>query len=340
MLREILIIGAGNIFQTSHLPCFSNLGITIAGVVEPSTAVVNDLKKILPANTSYYTTIAEVDLSKIKYALVASPAGFHYNLIKELAKFNIHILCEKPIAITAAQANELYEIYTTNKGSLQIGFQRRFYPTNIFIKKLIADKTYGNLSHINIWGGWNAKGKLPQSILNKAVSGGGIMLDYGVHFTDTLLYWSNGIELVDYFDDNHGGIEVNAVSVFKLKLNQFVQPAAKAYYSWTNQMSNTIQLWFDDAMIISGVNNPTVLEVVRINNQIIDTRKVLTRETIDVSGTGYKGAVTAQWDEFFQKAEGTLTTPPISNLKDAVTAVNITEECYSLRKELTFNWGY
>lgn len=340
-MRELLVIGGGNIFQTGHLPNFVELGITVKAVVEPSAKVVNDLKGILPGNVAYYASLADVDLTTIKYALIASPAGAHYPTIKELSKYPIHILCEKPVAISAEQANELYAIYKDSDKVLQIGFQRRYFPTNSYVKQVIADKTYGNLSHINIWGGWNARGSLPQTILNKQLSGGGILLDYGVHFTDMLLYWADGVDLIEYFDDSHGGIEVNAVSVYNLKLNgQFTKPNAKTYYSWTNQMSNTVQLMFDDALLVLGVNNPTTIELVRINNQITDTRRVLNRETITVGPDDFKGAMVAQWEEFFAKANKTLKTPAVSSLADAVAATNLTEQCYNNRKELTFNWGY
>lgn len=334
MAVNLLVLGAGNIFQAIHLPAIAQLGITITAVVEPSEKVREQVKPQLPS-AQFYNSLAEVDLTNITHALVATPAGLHYGLIKQLHEKNIHILCEKPVAVSATQANEIAGLYTgLNSPVLQIGFQRRYNPANQYIASLIKNKTYGNLNYISVWGGWIAKNTLPQTILNKNISGGGILLDYGVHFIDLLLYWCNNVELLNYYDDSEGGVEVNAVAAFKLGAGQLVEPVAKLYLSWTSPMSNTIQLVFDDAMVVSGINIPNSLEIVLINNQFTDIRRVMERETITLD---YSNATVLQWKEFIASTQGNAVA--IANLQQAVTTVNVVEKCYSNRKKLKMDWG-
>lgn len=338
MNRKLLIVGAGNIFQNNHYPVLRQLSVEIAAIVEPSAFVVEQLKKLLPGEVKFYTTLAEVDYANITHALVATPAGLHYQAVKELASKNIHVLCEKPITINAAQGYELQGLYKDKV--LQIGFQRRFAAHFKKIKQLIDDKAYGNLTQVTIWAGWVAKGSLPQSILNKELSGGGISLDYGIHFIDTLLYWSKGIELVEYFDDSVGGIEVNSLTLAKLKMGGILDANVKIYQSWTNVMSNAIQLYFDDAIVVCGANTPSSLQVTKLSNQNIDIRSAFKPGVIDLAEEASYDALQLQWEEFFARTENKLSEGMIiSSLDDAVKAVEFVENCYNNKKQLELNWG-
>lgn len=339
MNRQVLIVGAGLMFRVGHLPALTKMGVSIAGVVEPSDAVAQQIKPQLPTGVPFYTSLNDVDLTQITHALVATPAGFHYPVIKQLAQYNIHVLCEKPIAINGEQARELKSIFSQKNNVLQIGFQRRFFANSIKIKELIDNKTYGNLSHINIWAGWLAKNTLPASILNKAVSGGGISSDYGVHFIDTLLYWGQKLELAEYYDDSQGGIEVNSATFARLYTGSVGYAGVKIYQSWTNTIGNTMQLYFDDALVISGINVPSSLEVFDINNQVTDIRKIVTKEVINLEAEAARNPLVAQWEEFFAKSDNKPGTY-LSSLDDAVRATEFIEECYQNKKQLDLNWGY
>lgn len=339
MDRKILVVGAGLMFRVGHLPALTKMGISIAGIVEPSDAVAEQIKSLVGPNVFFYKSVDEVDLAQITHALVATPAGFHYPVIKQLAMYNIHVLCEKPIAINGEQARELRDIFSKKNNILQIGFQRRFFANSIKIKELIDNKTYGNLSHINIWAGWLAKNTLPASILNKEVSGGGISSDYGVHFIDTLLYWSKKLELVEYYDDSFGGIEVNSATFARMDMGGVGYAGVKIYQSWTNTIGNTMQLYFDDALVIAGINVPSSLELFNINNQVTDIRKVVTKEVINLEAEASRNPLIAQWEEFLARGDNKEGVY-LSNLDDAVKATEFIEECYKNKKQLELNWGY
>jgi hypothetical protein len=55
MSRQLLIVGAGLMFRVGHLPALTKMGIPIAGVVEPSDAVAQQIKPQLPAGVPFYT---------------------------------------------------------------------------------------------------------------------------------------------------------------------------------------------------------------------------------------------------------------------------------------------
>jgi predicted dehydrogenase len=67
---------------------------------------------------------------------------FHYAHAKYLSQFNLHVFCEKPIAMTPGEAQELVDLYKENNKILQVGFHLRFQPVSRFIKNAIAERTF------------------------------------------------------------------------------------------------------------------------------------------------------------------------------------------------------
>ena len=94
-----------------------------------------------------------------------------------------HVLCEKPMALNEEQARRMAGCAKKNNRHLQIGFVRRFEPTVYIVKDLIDRGFFGEVyyvksSFLRRWGcpgGWFG---------DKAFSGGGPLIDLGVHNID------------------------------------------------------------------------------------------------------------------------------------------------------------
>ena len=266
-------------------------------------------------------------------ALVASPTSFHYEQVKLLSQYNIHVFCEKPLAVDAGQAAELVDIFKANGRILQVGFYRRFHNTANFIKNAILHNTYGSLRNIVCHCGWVAK-DLPNSILNKNLSGGGISLDYGVHIIDRLLSWSKDMRILSYQDDNLGGIETSAVIEIEMTTLYGGKASVTVRLSWSNVMSNAFHLTFDKAYLICGLNTSSSLEIINLRNQHTDIRYTAQKETLDM---GVADPVEAQWTEFFATING--GSPQYSSLSDSIQAIKLINDCYKIRKALNTSWG-
>ncbi|MEG0767821.1 MAG: Gfo/Idh/MocA family oxidoreductase, partial [Clostridia bacterium] len=98
-----------------------------------------------------------------------------------------HVLCEKPMAMNAAQAREMEEAAKRNGKLLMIGFVRRFGNDCAILKDLIEKDRFGELYYAKATylrrkgspGGWFG---------DKARSGGGPLIDLGVHVIDLTRY--------------------------------------------------------------------------------------------------------------------------------------------------------
>jgi predicted dehydrogenase len=336
MNENLVLFGAGNIAINQHIPTLIKLGVKIKALVDPSALSIENARKTIPYNDyNVYKNIEEVDYSDINLALIASPSAYHHEHVMKLAGKGINIFCEKPLAISFNQANEIFEYVKKNNIVFQVGFHRRFQAFSRLIKELIITKKYGNLQSISMKGGWIAKRDLPQSILDKTQSGGGITMDYGVHFIDRVLSWSSKVELEEYSDDSREGIEVNSVIQLKAEINNHQIPV-RIYLSWTNVLGNFTTVTFDNAILINNFNAPYIYEIVRINNQNMIPGRYFSKETIKMDTEGFTPP-DLQWKEFIDRVKGGPEI--ISSLKDAVRATEIVEKCYKNKKLLNLNWG-
>ncbi|MFW6311828.1 MAG: Gfo/Idh/MocA family protein, partial [Nanoarchaeota archaeon] len=98
-----------------------------------------------------------------------------------------NVLCEKPLALNAIEAQEMVDTAQQTGKLLMVGFVRRFGENAKYIKKLIEQGNLGNVYYaktgvIRRWGnpgGWFS---------DKKRSGGGPVIDLGVHMIDLVRY--------------------------------------------------------------------------------------------------------------------------------------------------------
>lgn len=113
-------------------------------------------------------------------------------------KGGANVICEKPMAMNAKEAQEMIDVSNETGKLLQIGFVRRFgddAKTVVNLKKagLLGDIYYAKASYLRrdgCPGGWFA---------DKAYSGGGPLIDLGVHVIDLARYLSGGPKPVRVF---------------------------------------------------------------------------------------------------------------------------------------------
>ena len=78
--------------------------------------------------TTAYTDYTKL-LDKVDLISIVVPTQLHYEVAKEFLQKGVHILLEKPITTTVAQADELIEIAKEKNAILQVGHLERFNPS-------------------------------------------------------------------------------------------------------------------------------------------------------------------------------------------------------------------
>jgi predicted dehydrogenase len=126
---------------------------------------------------------------KLDIVSVVTPNKFHRELTIAALEAGCHVLCEKPMAMNAAEAEDMLAAARKHDRRLMINFSFRFRPQSYAMKKLVEAGELGNIYFgRTVWlrrrgmpgfGGWFG---------TKSLAGGGPLIDLGVHRLDLALW--------------------------------------------------------------------------------------------------------------------------------------------------------
>ena len=140
--------------------------------------------------------------SEIDAVYVATPASLHTEQVRACAKAGKHVLCEKPLGMTVAEAEEMIEICKRAGVKLGCAFMMRFVAQHCEALKLIQEGKLGKPTYaraqLSCWyppieGAWRQ---------DPATGGGGALIDMGGHCIDLLEMFFGKIVKVSCFINN------------------------------------------------------------------------------------------------------------------------------------------
>ncbi|MCS6828284.1 MAG: Gfo/Idh/MocA family oxidoreductase [Caldilinea sp.] len=111
---------------------------------------------------------------------VATPHSFHHDHTLLALRHGKHVLCEKPFAINAAQAQEMVDAARSAQLFLMEAMWTRFLPIMVETRRLIAEGAIGKVQMIQADFGFRASFNLASRLFDPAL-GGGALLDVGVY---------------------------------------------------------------------------------------------------------------------------------------------------------------
>jgi predicted dehydrogenase len=139
--------------------------------------------------------------SDINCVYVGSANSHHHEQVIKAAEAGKNILCEKPLAITSQQAEEMVNVCKENNVKFAINFVLRFHPLVKKAKELIAGGLIGKLVSINL--NYNIDFPPDKNFrFNKNLSGGGALRDIGSHMIDLLRFFGGEIISIEGKVDN------------------------------------------------------------------------------------------------------------------------------------------
>ncbi|MDD6174170.1 MAG: Gfo/Idh/MocA family oxidoreductase [Firmicutes bacterium] len=191
---KIGIIGCGGIANGKHMP-------SLAAIPEVEMTAFCDLveERARCAAEKYGTPDAAVytdyhDLlsdPSIDVVHVLTPNREHAPITIDALHAGKHVMCEKPMAKTAADARAMVEAAKQTGKKLTIGYQNRQKPESIFLKKVV---NRGDLGEIYFAKALAVRRRGTPNwgvFLNEEEQGGGPLIDIGTHSLDLTLYLMN-----------------------------------------------------------------------------------------------------------------------------------------------------
>jgi predicted dehydrogenase len=211
----VVLVGCGAVSQLFYAPALRALEaageLRVVAVVDPVGIARARLHQVFPrAASGSAPALAEAPRGSL--AIVASPPRYHaQHTIDALAR-GWHVLCEKPMAATGAEAGRMIAAAEASGLVLAIGHYKRFFPSSRQLKFLCGPAgPLGALQSFSIAEGgpfsWPAASP---AFFQRTETPGGVLLDIGVHVLDLLLWWLGEPSDFAYADDAMGGLEANA----------------------------------------------------------------------------------------------------------------------------------
>lgn len=184
---NVCVIGLGSI-SDFHLKSYAkNEDVQLYGVYDFSLARAQE-KAAQYGVDKVFTTIEELLADEqVDAVSICTWNNTHANYAIAALEHDKHVLVEKPLSMTYAEAVEIQRVAERCKKVFQVGFVRRFGTNTAILKKFVDNHTLGSiyyakascLRRLGNPGGWFA---------DKEKSGGGPLIDLGVHIIDICWY--------------------------------------------------------------------------------------------------------------------------------------------------------
>ena len=160
-------------------------GMALSAVCDTNPERLEAALRLSPAAKTFTDANEMLASGEIDLVVISTPPNSHYKWAKHALSLGLHVMLEKPMALTTQECDELMELALT-KGVLLVVYQnRRYDPDFLTMKHLIDSDQIGDVFHYESFVGGYAK---PCSYWHSdaAVSGGAIF-DWGSHFIDQIM---------------------------------------------------------------------------------------------------------------------------------------------------------
>lgn len=192
------IVGCGRICENAHLPALSqldNVRIKYACdlIEEKAQKMKEHFPKIENVITDYNVALNDPEVDAV---WVLTPNYAHYTVTMDALKSGKNVLCEKPITINYPLSVEMAEEAKKQGKILNIGVCNRYNKSVEMLRQLVEEGKFGKIYHV--YCSFRECRSIPGlggPFTTKSQSGGGALIDWGIHFLDLILYILGGAKI-------------------------------------------------------------------------------------------------------------------------------------------------
>ena len=340
---RVAVAGCGAVSSLYYAPALQELQRTgeveLAAVFDPDRGSAERIAAQFPG-AAVASSFDALQDAAFDLAVVASPPTLHASQSIRLLQAGRAVLCEKPMATTFADAQAMVAAAAESQALLAVGMVRRFFPAAEFIRDAIALELLGELRAFDLVEGSANFGWPVASpgYFRRQQSGGGVLMDIGVHVLDLLTWWLGEPDTLGYADDAMGGIEANCLvsctyasglhGAVRLSrdaplANGFTLHGSKGWLRWSANLADAVEL---------GLQGSTHLLAASLQRAM----PARTASRAVVPAYNFEQSFVAQLRNVARAVRGeeTLRVPA----SDAVAAIRQLEYCYGHRSLLDMDW--
>jgi predicted dehydrogenase len=179
--------------------------------------------------------------------IVCAANAEHLKYIKEASRYNIPILCEKPLATIKEDADSIIDIIGETGASLHMALPVRYTRQAIMLRKMIKYSVFGDIVSMS---GTN-HGTLPEGWFRSLkLAGGGSIMDHGPHVID-LIRWVTGHEISNVYaitSNRYNGLEIEDSALISMEMDNGIIAHLDPSYS----RGSYFPTWGDVTLNVEG----------------------------------------------------------------------------------------
>jgi len=218
MTIRVGVVGAGTIGSLRIRSVGQDPGTELAAVLDVSREAAD--RAVAGSGARAFTELDAFLDSGLDAVIVSTPPHLHEEACVGAFARGCHVLCEKPLSNTVEGGRRIVDAAIAADRVLATGFNMRYYPCVKFVRDAVDQGRIGRLEHVRVFGGHDGlhnfradwQYRMPES-------GGGAMMDIGIHMTDLARYFLGEISSVyGVMSDtvwNVKGSEDNAIAVLR-----------------------------------------------------------------------------------------------------------------------------
>jgi len=190
-MHVIGVIGCGRIAMRSHFPALDKIEDVRVKyacdlLIDKAQKAKDEHPKIENVISDYKQILADKEVDSV---FVLTPNYAHYTIAIEAIKAGKHVFVEKPITVNYELSLEMAKEAEKAGKILNIGVCNRFNKSVEMLEEMAKEGKFGNIYHVYCsFRSYRSIPGLGGAFTTKEQSGGGVLIDWGVHFLDLILY--------------------------------------------------------------------------------------------------------------------------------------------------------
>ena len=332
---RLAMLGCGAVTNVLYRPVLQEVSdeIELVGVADLNRQSADQLLKEFPSAkffTDYHPMLEQLRPDAV---VVALPHFLHKPASVDALRMGVHVFCEKPMAISAEECDQIEAAVHETGKRFCVNLLRRWFPSVQEIKRMVDSRALGALTLFEASEGapygWPA---MSFSFFDRKISGGGVLMDSGVHTLDLLQWWLGPIEVVEFLDDAAvNGVECDCVAELRA-----VGARGSLRMSRSVELPNVYRLQFERGWIEWDHDDGARFRF-SSTGQAMDGQTTVEAEVkCDVRWAGggrFTFALAEQLRAFALACRGQSAVGLVL-AGEARKSVDIITNCYSKRKEL------
>jgi len=207
------IVGYGYMGEIRERVIIDNPDLELAGIAE-----IDPAKRQLVTRCPVFESYKQLLVQDLDIVFICTPNRFSPEICIRSLQAGKHVFCEKP---PGRHVSDIEDIRMAEREGLKLmfGFNHRFHPGIMKAKMMVNSGRFGKIIALRgLYGKSGGKNFRESWRKKKEISGGGILLDQGIHMMDLFLYFCEDFEHVKCFTSDvywKFGIEDNAFVILQ-----------------------------------------------------------------------------------------------------------------------------